>query len=249
MTAAVLAAFLTVVQPPAETPPAPPGPEVERPADPEAVPGRDAQALNLADLGPYRAALEGPRAGPAVDVTFRELWDDPGSYQGKWVRVEGRVLRRFRQGAFGTFPPLVEAWAVAPSGDPFCLVFPDPNPGAPPGSHAEDAAPGALVRFEGVFLRQIRYQGGDAPRLAPLVVGDAAPTVRSPAPRPVRLEDARGLSAEARSWWALGLVVAGMTALALARRHLRRPYRPSKRRRDELDPPPEFVEPESPGLE
>ena len=82
--------------------------------------------LTLSDLAAYRAALEGKAepTGPAVAVTFRELWDHPERYQGRRVRVEGRVARRFRQGAFGTFPPLVEAWAVSPAGDPFCLVFP-----------------------------------------------------------------------------------------------------------------------------
>ena len=57
-------------------------------------------------------------------VGFRELWDHPETYRGRRVQVEGRVVRRFRQGAFGTFPPLDEVWAVSPAGDPFCLVFP-----------------------------------------------------------------------------------------------------------------------------
>ena len=51
------------------------------------------RGLTLTDLAPYRAALEGKgaAAGTAVAVTFRELWDDPGRYQGRRVRVEGRV--------------------------------------------------------------------------------------------------------------------------------------------------------------
>src|SRR5699024_4723036 len=85
-------------------------------------------ALSLSDLAPYRAALERKPAGAAAAVTFRELWEHADRYEGKRVRVQGRVVRRFRQGAFGTFPPLVEAWAVSPAGDPFCLVFPAPAP-------------------------------------------------------------------------------------------------------------------------
>ena len=51
--------------------------------------------LTLADLVPYRAALEGKPAGTAVAVTFRALWDHPEQYQGRRVQVEGRIARRF----------------------------------------------------------------------------------------------------------------------------------------------------------
>ncbi len=87
-------------------------------------------ALGLSDLAAYRAALSEHGLGPGesspvpVRVDFRALWDHPGDFQGRLVEVRGRLVRRFRQGAFGTFPPLEEAWIVAPSGDPFCLVFP-----------------------------------------------------------------------------------------------------------------------------
>ena len=46
------------------------------------------------------------------------------AYAGR-VQVEGRVVRRFHQGPVGTFPALVEAWAVSGRGDPLCLVFPE----------------------------------------------------------------------------------------------------------------------------
>lgn len=222
----------------------PPG-EMDPAAVPQAIdegPNRDAQGLNLGDLGPYRAALEQKPGDEAVPVSFRELWEAPGRLQGKRVRVEGRVLRRFRQGAFGTFPPLVEAWAVAPSGDPYCLVFPDPNPGEPPKSPEEDAAPGALVQFEGVFLRQIRYQGGDSPRLAPLIVGGGPPAITTAAPGPVSIEDPGVTPTGTPSWWTFGFITAGLIALVLARRHLRQYSREPSRSRRELDPPPEFIE-------
>jgi hypothetical protein len=194
-------------------------------------------ALNLADLAPYRAALDGKPAGPATSVTFRELWDHPEGYKGHRVRVEGRVERRFRQAAYGTFPPLVEAWAVNPAGDPFCLVFPD--------SKETDAAPGASVRFEGVFLRQVRYQGGDTARLAPLIVGDRAPAVTAAAPKP----GPSGLVSGRWAWdgfsrldWELGLAAAVVVALVLARQHLRRAPRRPLRLEAETEPPPEFID-------
>src|SRR4051794_33974791 len=78
-------------------------------------------ALSLSDLTPYRAALETKGgAAPARAVTFRELWARPDAYGGRGVGVEGRVVRRFRQGAFGPFPPLTEVWTVSGAGDPFC---------------------------------------------------------------------------------------------------------------------------------
>lgn len=178
--------------------------------------------LSLADLAGYRDALAGKdKSAMASDlVTFRDLWEHPDRYQGHWVRLEGRVMRRFRQGSFGTFPALVEAWAVSPAGDPFCLVFP-----ATP-TTAVDPAPGASISFAGKFLRQLRYQGGDVARLAPLIVGDVSPTVTRAAPlrpaEPGPAESGRGLA-----WfeWTFGLTAGLFVALALARQHLRGPVR------------------------
>src|SRR6185437_9218161 len=96
----------------------------------------------------------------------------PDRYQGRRVQVEGRLVRRFRQDAIGKFPALVEAWAVSPAGDPFCLVFPATAGKSEPGP--------ATVRFEGTFLKLIRYQGGDVARLAPLLVGPQAPVAAAP---------------------------------------------------------------------
>jgi hypothetical protein len=209
-----------------------------------AAPARadDGPGLNLTDLAPYRASLqEKPGEPEAVAVTFRELWDHPGEYEGRRVRVEGQVKRRFRQAAFGTFPPLVESWAVSPAGDPFCLVYPAPEV-------KDDAAPGASVRFEGTFLRQINYHGADTERLAPLIVGARAPLVTSPAPPPPKEKEKAGpappgLAARDPLGWCLGLLVAVGVAFVLARQHLRAPFRrPLRGEPDEG--PPEFVEPE-----
>lgn len=200
---------------------------------------RDAPSLSLVDLATYRAALEGKPAGPALPATFRDLWDRPAEFRGRRVRVEGRVARRFRQGALGTFPPLVEAWTVSPAGDPLCLVFPD-------GKAAEAVRPGARVRFDGAFLRTVRYRGGDADRLAPLIVGDRPPTViepPAPAARGPVVPDA--WNGFAPRDWALGLVAAAAVALYLARQHLSAPAPTSRRRRRELDDdgtPPKFLD-------
>src|SRR5262249_55378889 len=103
--------------------------------------GQDADAdrerddrLGLTDLAAYRAALSGKATAddarpsdPPVPVGFRDLWERPEAYRGRRVTIRGRLERTFRQGAVGTFPPLVEAWIFSTSGDPFCVVFPRPE--------------------------------------------------------------------------------------------------------------------------
>jgi hypothetical protein len=208
---------------------------------PSKQPPRPETDLTLADLAPYREALHGKPGGPATAVAFRALWDSPERYKGRRVRVEGRIARRFRQGAFGTFPPLIEAWPVSPSGDPLCIVFPDPKPTEPGPS---TSAPGATVAFEGVFLRLVRYPGGDTARLAPLIVGDHPPELLSASPvsKPDVGENETAWGGFSRLDWALGIAAAAVVMLVLARQHLGRPLQRPLRVETEVDPPPEFVD-------
>jgi hypothetical protein len=170
--------------------------------------------LGLADLAAYRAALAGkPTADearpsdPPTPVTFRDLWERPEAYRGRRVMIRGRLERTFRQGAIGSFPPLVEAWIFSASGDPCCAVFPRPEApagGEPPSGPTHETrpdsragvsavpGPGRLVRFTGTFLKTVRYAAGDGERLAPLIVGDQPP-------EPLRAAEARGESSAPRS--------------------------------------------------
>ncbi|MFI5461505.1 MAG: hypothetical protein ACHRXM_39435 [Isosphaerales bacterium] len=167
------------------------------------------QQLTLVDLAGYRAALSGkataedPRAGdPPARVVFKDVWNRPDLFRGRRVTVQGRIVRVFRQGPVGSFPPLAEVWIASPSGDPFCLVFPQPGPidgneqkrgttVEAMGDHEQDtvaedekdvcATPipelGRTIRFTGTFLKMVRYAAGDGARLAPLVVGDLLPVL------------------------------------------------------------------------
>src|SRR5262249_34499652 len=150
-------------------------------------------------------ALQALPPGEVIPVGFRDLWDRATSYRGRAVRVEGRVGRRFRQPAVGRFPPLTELWLTSPQGDPIDLAFATPGPGR------DSAEPGDRVRFEGTFLRLVRYAGADGTRLAPLIVGPRPPT---------RLE--RGPRATGSAWpdragsaldWAFGLAVAAVVVV------------------------------------
>ncbi len=164
--------------------------------------------LTLADLAAYQAALsgkptaEGARtADPPRRVRFRDIWDQPESFRGRRVIVQGRVERIFRQAAVGSFPPLAEVWITSPAGDPFCAVFPpkEPNTGddqqhgtmrrdrTSSSLNRRDAAPlapgvGRTVRFTGTFLKMVSYTASDGKRLAPLIVGDRPPFSKSDRP-------------------------------------------------------------------
>lgn len=174
-----------------------PGLEVEAGAVDES---RDQDRLGLADLAAYRAALAGRATGdrarssdPPVRVGFRELWKAPDDYRGRRVTVRGRVERTFRQGAVGSFPPLVEAWVFTASGDPLCVVYArsgadegaveagrEKGPAPGQGRHPlplGDRAAGQSVEFTGTFLKMVRYAAGDGDRLAPLIVGDRSPSL------------------------------------------------------------------------
>lgn len=176
----------------------------------------DDSPLALADLADYRRALvaRGDKEPRPTVVSFRELWDHPAKYQGKRIRVEGRIVRRFRQGAVGTFPPLVEAWAVTPWGEPFCWVYPAPE-GQAPTVRDLNREP---VRFVGTYLRRIRYQGADVDRLAPLIVGP-----RPPAPPPATASRPKPRSGHSLADWILGTTAAVVVLGALVWQHLKKP--------------------------
>ena len=188
----------------------------------------DEPTLTLADLAAYQAALSAKADTPPARVGFRDLWGAPERYRGRLVQVEGRLVRRFRQDAFGTFPPLAEAWAVSPAGDPFCLIFPDPASPASP-------ALGTPVRFVGTFLKRVRYRAGDGPRLAPLIVGGGPPVASARVSTVSKTPRRFGSTLD----WTAGLAVAALVALFLARMHLNKPVALTPGRA--MDPPPDFV--------
>jgi hypothetical protein len=175
-----------------------------------------AQQLSLADLAGYRAALSGRAtaddanaADPPARVVFKDLWNRPDKFRGHRVTIQGRVVRIFRQGPVGSFPPLAEVWVTSTAGDPFCVVFPQPgllegddkardmpSPSMKHQGQEARATPmpelGGTVRFTGTFLKMVRYAAGDGARLAPLVVGD-----RLPVPSSVDADGARAAAANA----------------------------------------------------
>ncbi len=178
--------------------------------------------LELTDLPQYRAALQPPgkREIPPISVGFRDLWFHSRDYEGKRVSVEGRLIRRFRQEPFGSFPALTEAWLLSPAGDPFCVVYPAPG--------RSDPLQGSFVRFSGIYLKKVRYQGSDGPRGAPLIVGADAPKMTTPTA--VLPQKGIGFS---QLDWTLGLSAATLVIFVLLIQHARRPRRREVRRATE----------------
>jgi hypothetical protein len=229
--------------------------------------------LSLADMAGYRAALSGkPTADtarasdPPVETNFRDLWNHPDLYRGRRVSVQGHVARIFRQGAIGSFPALAEVWITSPAGDPFCVVFPQSGPTGfddPEERHSNTergiALPelGQVVRFTGTFLKIVRYAGSDGPRLAPLIVGERQPervALKAAVDHSAEETGSLGKGGDRQSgaalgpvYWALALATLAVSAVILARWHLRLPVKPAGGRKMSScsipDPPLEFIEP------
>jgi hypothetical protein len=202
--------------------------------------------LTVADLAAYRAALsdKGSTTEPPVAVDFPALWAHPEKYKEHRVQVQGRIVRRFRQGSFGAFPPLEEAWLSSPAGNPFCVVFPAAAADPTARAKTRKSTPTDQVTFAGTFLKLIEYKGGDGPRLAPLIVGPAPPAL-------VADQGARPTSAVVRPSTRLdgtiALAAALLVALVLVVQHARRPLRRPLNLDAAVEPPPLFDDAPAPG--
>jgi hypothetical protein len=207
-----------------------------------------------------------------VQVKFRDLWNRQDVFRGRRITIDGQVARIFRQGPVGSFPPLAEVWITSPVGDPFCVVCPQPQSAEvnnPAVAALEERKPeldrtaslpeiGKSVRFTGTFLKMVRYTGGDGARLAPLIVGDRLPVASAPNPAFGHISNLAGVAETHGSGhpggmlrlsvWVMGLLLAAVGAMILARWHLRRLAQPATGRessspRASADDPLEFVEP------
>lgn len=169
------------------------------------------EPVNLGDYPAIRRGVTSPIGGPIHAGDFRELWDHPEAFAGSSLRIQGRVARRFRQPRIAEFPALSELWVMDESQNPFCLLVPSDRQG--------DSEPGRAIRFEGVFLRLIRYEGGDGGRIAPLIVGPGPIEHIGPPPE----KPANPSTAGSEVW--LALIVGAFVVVVLGIQHLRRPVR------------------------
>jgi hypothetical protein len=170
----------------------------------------NAARLSASDLDAYRAAIVTKDRGHAPRVEFRDLWQHDPQYRNRRVELDGRIVRRFSQPSVGRFPALTEFWVVNALGEPICVVVPtsklNPDSNTSPSS----------VRFQGTYLRPLRYQASGGERVAPLVVA-------SEGPEGLRAENVPPGRFSGDGMIAVGL--AGLVVVVLLVQFLRKPAR------------------------
>ncbi len=163
----------------AELPPkAGPPPEPVRP-DPSVVfeTVSDRTAMSFRDNAAYAYLLEKARdQSPSElarqsrrDVLLTHLWERPEQYRGVPVHLLGTAMRVLRyESKLSKTGWLYEAWIVTPDANryPYCCVTEEAPDGFPIGPDVSER-----VVFNGYFLKLMKYQAGDVPRGAPMLVG------------------------------------------------------------------------------
>jgi hypothetical protein len=106
------------------------------------------------------------------DIVFSQLLGTPARFRGVPIHVEGTARRILLQDEVS--PRIVpggkfyEAYVFTPDsqGYPYLLAFEDAPPGLVAGDNVD-----VRVWFDGYFLKLMRYQAADVPRVAPLLIG------------------------------------------------------------------------------
>jgi hypothetical protein len=199
----------------------------------------DRTPLSFRDNAAYAMLLERAREKSASelataarrDVLLAHLWQDPGHYRGVPIHLLGAARRVLRyESKLSKTGWLYEAWIIEPDAAlfPFVCVFEEPPPGFPIGGEISER-----VVFNGYFLKIMKYQAGDVPRGAPLLVGRIGwePSTTDPV-----LANRHSLR------WSL-VVIIGMFAITmfrwlfqLRRLFVKAPPKPSITVSDQLDP-------------
>jgi hypothetical protein len=130
------------------------------------------EALAKASYTPPAAFANSARR----NLTYEQLFNEPGDYRGDVIHVEGRLkrLRRFNPPAAVAerISDLYEGWIFAKErgADPVCLIFTELPPGLSVGEKMETP-----VAFDGYYFKRYAYKAADSgpnqSRRAPLLIG------------------------------------------------------------------------------
>jgi hypothetical protein len=126
------------------------------------------EAVGLADWPVLDRALKRPKPASGRIVSFRELWSARPGLADEPVIIAGVVYRRFRSEPQGQFPSLEELWIR--TDDDGLAVVTNVVPPISAKSERDRTEPGSPVRLVSYFLRKIRYEAEDEPRIAPWLV-------------------------------------------------------------------------------
>ncbi|MCA1686698.1 MAG: hypothetical protein LC745_12170 [Planctomycetia bacterium] len=137
----------------------------------------DKKPISLRDMAAYSTLLT--RAGTGTpaelaaqarrDVYYAHLWGDPKEYRGVPIHLEGTARRvLYYRSKLSRTGWLYETWMFTPDGQgqPYVCVSEDAPKGYPLGPNLQEG-----VAFNGYFLKLMRYEAGDVPRAAPLLIG------------------------------------------------------------------------------
>jgi len=125
------------------------------------------EPVGLADWPALAKALKQEKATQGRIVSFRELWQATPAELAEPLALSGVVLRRFRREAVGQFPPLEELWLRT---DDDNLVLITNKSKAERNESSDITAPGSAVDIVAKFIRKVRYDASDEPRVAPWLV-------------------------------------------------------------------------------
>ncbi|MGO9465826.1 MAG: hypothetical protein ACLQIB_04110 [Isosphaeraceae bacterium] len=164
---------------PAEAPPTVAGkPEPVVPdRSPEFESVTDRTPISLRDNAAYSVLLARARekspsdlaAASRRDIFLPHLWETPAQYRGVPVHLLGAARQVLRYPSKLTPKGwLYEAWIFTPDATrvPYVCVFEDAPQGLPIGTNISER-----VVFNGYFLKVMKYQAGDVPRGAPVLIG------------------------------------------------------------------------------
>ena len=123
----------------------------------------------ILDHARKQASISEPTAARA-DVTFAMLLNDPSSYRGELVRIEG-IVRRTTQYKAGSnsvgIDQLYESWIFSPDSQnhPYIVVSTRMPQGFPLGTSISES-----VSVTGYFFKNNLYAARDAMRIAPMLL-------------------------------------------------------------------------------
>jgi hypothetical protein len=137
----------------------------------------DRTAMSFRDNAAYAYLLEKARKQSPTelarqsrrDVLLTHLWERPEHYRGVPVHLLGTALRVLRfESKLSRTGWLYEAWVVTPEASkyPYTCVTEEVPEGFPLGPNVSER-----VVFNGYFLKLMKYQAGDVPRGAPVLIG------------------------------------------------------------------------------
>jgi hypothetical protein len=137
----------------------------------------DRTPMTLRDDAAYALLLERARArtpgelaaDSRRDVLMTHLWERPEHYRGVPIHLDGTAMRALRyESKLSQTGWLYEAAIETPETGrfPYICVFESPPRGFPLGPNLAER-----VVFNGYFLKILKYEAGDVPRGAPLLVG------------------------------------------------------------------------------